>query len=341
MAVSPSAEGSQGSNQHAESDEPSAFDHQPVMVDEVAELAAALQPGVFLDATLGGGGHTEAILNANDGLAVLGLDQDPYAVQSTKARLASFGQRLAISQIRFDEINSVLERSPLTASAVASLSSDAPGVLQGFLFDLGVSSPQLDQADRGFSFRNDGPLDMRMDTTQALSADEVVNSYPVEELTAILRRNADERFAHRIALAIAAARPVKTTAELAEIVAGAIPAPARRRGGHPARRSFQAIRIEVNSELDVLGPALENALDALTIGGRGMVLTYHSAEDRITKHAFRERTTVERPPGLPVGGPEAAYSILRPAVRRPTAEELTGNPRASSARLRSIERIAA
>ncbi len=341
MAVSPTDKGNEPTGQRADIDESMDFDHVPVMLAEITELAGSLGPGVFLDATLGGGGHTQAILDVNDGLSVLGLDQDPFAVRSTKARLESYGSRLAIEQVRFDNLDTVLARSPLTNADSPQGKSGRPGTLQGFLFDLGVSSPQLDRADRGFSFRNDGPLDMRMDTTQALTADEVVNQYPVEELASILRRNADERFAYRIAQAIVAARPIATTAKLAEIVAAAIPAPARRTGGHPARRSFQAIRIEVNAELDVLRPALSAALDALVVGGKGIVLTYHSAEDRIAKHEFRDRSTVERPPGLPIGGPEPSFSVLRPAVRRATAEEVERNPRASSARLRSIERIAA
>ena len=242
MAVSPTGEGSDLPPGHEV--EQVDFDHQPVMASEVVELASQLSAGIFLDATIGGGGHAEAVLAENQGLTVLGLDQDPFAVSSTRSRLGSYGDRVVIEQVRFDQLQSVLDRTAGTASG------DDDGrsmVLQGFLFDLGVSSPQLDRSERGFSFRNDGPLDMRMDTTQDLTADEVVNSYSVEELRSILRRNADERFAHRIAEAIVAARPLRSTSELADVVAGAIPAPARRSGGHPARRSFQAIRIEVNS----------------------------------------------------------------------------------------------
>ncbi len=295
------------------------------MVDDVADLATPLPAGTFLDATVGGGGHAEAVLGANDGLELLGVDRDPSALAATAARLERFADRVTLHRGRFDQLQDV-------AGAAA---------LSGFLFDLGVSSPQLDLADRGFSFRNDGPLDMRMDPDARLTADDIVNQYDQRELAELIRRNSDERFAARIAADIVAARPLATTAQLAEVVVTAIPAPARRRGGHPAKRTFQAIRIEVNDELRILGPALDYVLDALVPGGRGIVITYHSGEDRITKDAFRRRTLVEHPPGLPVEQPEPDYRIVRPMARRPTDEEVASNPRAASARLRSIERVAA
>lgn len=307
-----------------------AFAHAPVMLDEVVELTEALPPGPFLDATLGGGGHAEAVLNANSGLSLIGIDQDQSAIDAASLRLKPFGSRLSIHKARFSEVSGVLSSSPTE-----------PTNLSGFLFDLGVSSPQLDGPERGFSFRNDGPLDMRMDTDRPFTAADIVNTYERTALISLLRRNADERFASRIADAIIAARPLASTAALAAVVVAAIPAAARRSGGHPAKRTFQAIRIEVNDELDVLGPALSTALDALAAGGRGLVLTYHSGEDRIVKGEIRKRTTVDRPAGLPVGGPEPTHSIVRPAVRRASENEIESNPRARSARLRSVERLAA
>lgn len=310
------------------------------MVDEVVTLVTPLPAGTFLDATLGGGGHAEAVLAANDRLSVLGIDRDPTALVAARRRLAPFGDRVRLHRGRFDQLH---ELRTSTASESAESGSDEAGSLRlsGFLFDLGVSSPQLDRAERGFSFRHDGPLDMRMDPDADLSADDVVNNYEQRELTELIRRNSDERFASRIAAAIVAARPIGTTEELAEVVVSAIPAPARRRGGHPAKRTFQAIRIEVNDELRILGPALEQVLDALVPGGRGIVITYHSGEDRIAKEAFRRRTAVDRPPGLPVEGPDPDYQIVRPMARRPSDAETATNRRAASARLRAIERVAA
>jgi 16S rRNA (cytosine1402-N4)-methyltransferase len=315
------------------------------MVDDVVALVEPLPRGRFLDATLGGGGHAEAVLAANPGLHLLGVDRDPAALTAAGERLARFEDRVLLQRNRFDRA----ELSPRTAGDDRPEPGDPlergdlsePAGLSGFLFDLGVSSPQLDWAERGFSFRNDGPLDMRMDPEASLSADDVVNTYGRDELADLIRRNSDERFAARIATAIVDARPLSSTARLAEVVVSAIPAPARRRGGHPAKRTFQAIRIEVNDELRILGPALERVLDALVPGGRGIVITYHSGEDKITKDVFRARTEVEHPPGLPVEGPSPDFKIVRPMARRPSEQELADNPRAASARLRAIERVAA
>lgn len=310
------------------SDDPQPFVHRPVMVEEVVTRLLAIPAGDVLDATVGGGGHAEAVLTARPDLSLIGLDRDPAALDAAGVRLAIHGDRVRLRRARFDQLEGVLAELGVSA-------------LSGFVFDLGVSSPQLDRADRGFSFRNDGPLDMRMDPDAPLRAADVVNTYPAAELARILRRNADERFASRIAAAIVAARPVEGTGRLAEIVVGAIPAPARRTGGHPATRTFQALRIEVNSELDVLEPALEAALDALAVGGCGVVLTYHSGEDRIVKEVFRRRSTSSVPSGLPVAPPEPPYAVVRPLAQRPGPEEVAANPRAASARLRSIERRAA
>ena len=299
------------------------------MVHQVIALAAELPEGTFVDATVGGGGHSAALLDSHPGLDIVGIDRDELAIAAASRRLAGYGTRVRLRRARFDELDQVLD----------DIGHDGP--VSGFLFDLGVSSPQLDEADRGFSFRHDGPLDMRMDQTATLSAAVVVNDYVEQDLMRLIRNHSDERFAARIASAIVAARPLHTTAELAEIVVSAIPAAARRTGGHPAKRTFQAIRIEVNDELRILRPALEAAIEKLVGGGRGLVLTYHSGEDRIVKHCFRDRTSDNTPPGLPVPGPGAEFAILRPAGRRPSAEELDANPRAASARLRAIERLVA
>lgn len=309
------------------------------MVDEVVALAESLPPGDFLDATLGGGGHAEALLSAHPGLRVIGIDRDQTALAAAGERLAPYGDRFESHRARFDQLQFLSDRMGADGETAR---------LSGFLFDLGVSSPQLDLADRGFSFRNDGPLDMRMDTEADLNAADVVNDYEQRDLAELIKRYSDERFAPRIAAAIVAARPINSTRELAETIVAAIPAPARRRGGHPAKRTFQAIRIEVNDELRILGPALEQVLDLLAPGGRGIVITYHSGEDRIAKDVFRRRTAVqEHPPGLPIApglpieGQRPDFEIVRPMARRPRDAEVEVNRRAASARLRSIERIAA
>jgi len=310
------------------------FGHQPVMAAEIVEVFATVPPGVVVDATLGGAGHSLKLLAAYPTMSVLGIDQDPLAIshgRKLKQEFPEIGNRLTIEQGRFDEISSMLERNHI-------------GEISGALFDLGVSSPQLDLADRGFSYRNSGPLDMRMDTTQQLTASDVVNSYDLEQLTQVLRNNADERFAFRISKAIIAARPINDTVQLAEVIAGAIPAPARRTGGHPAKRSFQAIRIEVNKELDILPRALNEAIRATSPGGRIAVLSYHSGEDRIVKQAFKDAEA--NPNTQVVASPYHHHaSPLHKLVRkvrvseRPGAQEIENNPRATSARLRVIEKV--
>lgn len=317
------------------------FDHVPVMCDEIVALVAPLPPGRFLDATLGGAGHASAILDAAPQLRLLGIDRDPIALSAAAARLAAFGDRVRLERTRFDRIGSVLGAASGSGQAHEPGASEVGASaerLSGFLFDLGVSSPQIDTASRGFSFRHDGPLDMRMDPDGPVTAADVVNTYSHGEIASILKRNGDERFAGRIASAIVARRPFSSTAELAEVIVDAIPAAARRTGGHPAKRSFQALRIHVNDELQILAPALEAALDALVVGGRGLVLTYHSGEDRIVKDVFRGRSTVDIPPGIPVPATEPEFAVLRPLARRPTDGEIDRNSRAASARLRVIER---
>jgi 16S rRNA (cytosine1402-N4)-methyltransferase len=305
------------------------FEHEPVMVSEIVELFAPVPVGTVVDATLGGAGHARALLEAHPQLRVAGLDQDPMAVAVATERLAPFGDRATVTHARFDGM----------AGAVADLGLD---VVSGVLFDLGVSSPQLDRADRGFSHRFDAALDMRMDTTTGITAADVVNGYDEAELARVLRELGDERYARRIARSIVANRPITTTAQLAEIVRDAIPAPARRTGGHPARRSFQAVRIEVNAELEILPGALDEAMALLAPGGRCVVLAYHSGEDRIVKERFRNAATggCTCPPGLPCQcGAVPTVRLLKRGAWKPTAAEVARNPRAESARLRAVEKL--
>lgn len=307
-----------------------AFSHIPVLLDRVVELLGAVPDGTYVDATLGGAGHATAVLEAHPGLRLLGLDQDPDAIAAAGEHLAPLRDRITLRHTRFDRLG-----------ATVAATSAAP--VTAVLFDLGVSSPQLDRGERGFSHRFDAPLDMRMDTTSSdRDADAVVNGYDEADLARVLRDLGDERYATRIAKAIVAARPVATTGRLAELVRDAIPAPARRTGGHPAKRSFQAIRIEVNAELDVLPVALEQAIDVLAPGGRLAVLAYHSGEDRIVKAMLREASTggCTCPPSLPCAcGAVARVRLLRPGAWKAASIEIEANPRAASARLRAAEKL--
>lgn len=304
------------------------FDHDPVMVDEISAVFDAAPAGTVVDATLGGGGHSHALLARRSDIEVLGIDRDGDAIAAALERLAEFAGRIRTSRRRFDELTEALSDHGVTE-------------ISGALFDLGVSSPQLDRADRGFSYRNDGPVDMRMDTEQQWSADDVVNGYERDELVRVIREHGDERFARRVTDAIVAARPVESTTELAEIVTSAIPAPARRTGGHPAKRTFQAIRIEVNGELDVLPDALDQAVAATVPGGRIAVLSYHSGEDRIVKQRFAVAAgACDCPHDLPcVCGAIMTVRVVRGVAKRASADEQASNRRASSARLRVVEKI--
>jgi 16S rRNA (cytosine1402-N4)-methyltransferase len=306
------------------------FEHAPVMVDEIVAVFASVPPGTIVDATLGAGGHSAAILDSRDDLDVVGIDQDQDALDAAATRLAGYGRRVRTSRRRFDELDQALA------------DHDVP-LVSGALFDLGVSSPQLDRGDRGFSYRHDGPLDMRMDADQSWSADDVVNGYSESELARIITRYGDERFATRIARAICAARPIQTTSELAAVVVAAIPAAARRTGGHPAKRTFQAIRIEVNDELGVLPHALDQAVQATRPGGRIAVLSYHSGEDRIVKERFSVAAgACDCPDDLPcVCGAIQTVRIVRGIPKRPSVDERQRNRRAASARMRVVERLEA
>jgi len=298
------------------------------MVEEITELFASVPSGTIVDATLGGGGHTAALLDSRDDLDVIGIDQDHDALEAATARLAPYGDRLRTSQRRFDQLDEALVDHDVER-------------ISGALFDLGVSSPQLDRGDRGFSYRHEGPLDMRMDADQTWSADDVVNGYSESDLARIIKRYGDERFASRIARAICAARPIQTTTELAAVVTSAIPAAARRTGGHPAKRTFQAIRIEVNDELGVLPDALDQAVRATRPGGRIAVLSYHSGEDRIVKDRFAVAAgACDCPDDLPcVCGAIQTVRIVRGVPKRASEAERQRNRRAASARLRVVERV--
>lgn len=299
------------------------------MADEIVTVFATVPPGPILDATLGGGGHSELLLEAYPHLSVLGIDRDETALAAASQRLARFGDRFTAVHSRFDHLRTAMSTAHITE-------------LSGALFDLGVSSPQLDRVERGFSYRHDAPLDMRMDLSQSWSGADVVNGYTEGELIRVLQENGDERFAPRIARAIIAHRPIESTAELAGIIVEAIPAAARRTGGHPAKRSFQAIRIEVNRELEILPAALDAAILATVPGGRVAVLSYHSGEDRIVKDRFRSAETGDCvcPPNLPcVCGAVRTVRIVRRVPKTPTAAEIAVNRRASSARLRVVERL--
>jgi len=308
------------------STQPAIFSHEPVMVREITALFANVPDGVVLDATLGGAGHTTAILDAHPGLRVLGLDRDPAALEASRVRLAPYGDRAMMQHRRFDDLD-------------AAMSEAGIDELSGALFDLGGSSHQFDSGERGFSYRHDAPLDMRMDTTESTTAADVVNQASEGEIAHLLREYSDEKFAGRIARAIVAARPIHTTAELADIVASAIPAPARRRGGHPAKRTFQALRISLNKELEILPNAIDSAVRRTRSGGRVAVLSYHSGEDRIIKARFKQHATggCECPNNLPCGcGATSVVRLVR-VSSKPNAEEQLANPRSSSARLRVAE----
>jgi 16S rRNA (cytosine1402-N4)-methyltransferase len=304
--------------------------HQPVLAERVVDLFAVVPPGVHVDATLGDGGHAELVLQANPGLELVGLDRDPDAVAASEERLRPFGHRVTVRRARFDQLGEVVEELGVET-------------VTGVLFDLGVSSRQFDDPARGFSYRQDGPLDMRMGPDTDTTAADIVNTWDEAELARLLSRLGDEPRARSIARAIVAARPLHTTAELAEVVASAVPAAARRRG-HPARRTFQALRIEVNEELDQLPAALDQAIEVLAPAGRSAAIAYHSGEDRIVKSMFREAATggCTCPAGGPcVCGAQPRVVLLKRGAWKPSAEEIERNPRARSARLRAVEKLPA
>jgi 16S rRNA (cytosine1402-N4)-methyltransferase len=303
--------------------------HESVLLDRVLELFASVPAGTIVDATLGGAGHAAALLETRSDLRILGLDQDRDALAAAQARLAPFGDRATVTHARFDQL----------AAVVAALGTAIQPIV-GVLFDLGVSSPQLDRPERGFSYRADGPLDMRQDQDQTRTAGDLVNDGDVRDLARALRDYGDERFADRVARRIVAARPITGTAQLAEVVRAAIPAATRRTGGHPAKRTFQALRMWTNDELTVLPAGLDAAIDVTAPGGRVVAISFHSGEDRIVKARFRLAETggCTCPPGLPcVCGAVAEGRLLKRGGWTATPDELRDNPRAASARLRAIE----
>lgn len=308
--------------------------HVPVLLDRcVALLAPALtEPGsVVIDATLGLGGHSEALLTRCPGAHVVGVDRDVHALELAGKRLEQFAGRTTLVHAVYDEIPDVLADLGL-------------GPVQGILFDLGVSSMQLDVRERGFAYAEDAPLDMRMNDTTGLTAADVLNTYAGADLARILSSYGEEKFARQIARAVVRERetePFTSSARLVELLYDVIPIPARRTGGHPAKRTFQALRIEVNDELGVLRRAIPAALDSIAVGGRVVVMSYQSLEDRMVKQSFTERTRSTAPVDLPVV-PEEHQPELRLLTRgaeKATEAEIAENPRAASVRLRAVERI--
>jgi len=309
--------------------------HLPVMQEEVI-MALSPHPGSFqIDATVGGGGHASRILEAaNPDGRLLGIDADARAIERSRRRLSGYGDRVTLRQVNFEAIGTIAPECGF-------------GAVDGILMDLGVSSQQLDEDDRGFSFRSTERLDMRFDPSRGRPASEIIASYGDSELAAVFRRYGEEPHARRIARAIVAARgrqPIETPARLAEVVAEAVPRVPGRRRIHPATRVFQALRIEVNRELETLPLALEACLDLLRPDGRLCVISYHSLEDRIVKRFLaRETKGCVCPPDIPVCvcGRRARVARLGAQPRRPSAEEVARNPRSRSARLRAARRLAA
>jgi 16S rRNA (cytosine1402-N4)-methyltransferase len=306
------------------------FDHTPVMVAEVVSMLEPVPAGVLVDATVGGGGHAAALLAAFAEHELVGVDADEAAVAESTERLNRFGDRARVVKARFDEL----------AVVVRALAPGRP--VAGVLFDLGVSSPQLDRPERGFSYRFDGPLDMRMDRSRGATAADLVNTLSVAELTRLFAENGEGRFARPLAEGIVASRPIETTSRLVQVIERSLPGVARKRAGHPAKRVFQALRIEVNEELDVLAAGLESALGMLAPGGRCVVLSYHSGEDRLVKQRFMRAASggCVCPADLPcVCGAVGTVRVLTRGARLPSSAETARNPRAASARLRAAERL--
>jgi 16S rRNA (cytosine1402-N4)-methyltransferase len=321
---------------------PEDFGHVPVLLQRCVELLTPAlirycsdgSEAVLVDATIGAGGHAERFLTELPGLRLIGLDRDPSALDIASARLARFGDRVTLVHTRYDDI----------ASALAECGYAPVESVDGVLFDLGVSSMQLDRTERGFAYAQDAPLDMRMDPASPLTAADIVNTYDEAALADILHRYGEERFARRIAAQIVRQRartPFTSTAELVALLYQAIPAPARRTGGHPAKRTFQALRIAVNDELDSLRNAIPAALDAITVAGRIVVLAYQSLEDRIVKRIFADavasRTPVDLPVELPGHGPR--FRSLTHGAERADAAEIERNPRSTAVRLRAVQRV--
>jgi 16S rRNA (cytosine1402-N4)-methyltransferase len=312
------------------------MEHTPVMLDRcIALLTPSIEKSpnpVVVDATLGLGGHTEELLNRFPNLRVIALDRDPSAIAKSAERLAKFASRLTIIHAIYDQIPKVLQGQGLND-------------VDGILFDLGVSSMQLDNEERGFSYSKDAPLDMRMDTSSGITAAEIVNQYEKSELVRVIREYGEERFANRIAESIIRDRsrtPITSTTRLAELIKESIPAPARRVGGNPAKRTFQALRIEVNQELAILERAIPAAIESLKVGGRLVVMSFQSLEDKIVKRAFQAVTESKSPVGLPIeiDSLKAKYRLIFSGSEKASDAEIEVNSRAQSVRLRALERMA-
>jgi len=307
--------------------------HIPVLRDRILDLLAPVlaEPGsVYVDGTLGMGGHAQAVLERCPNARVVGIDRDQEALALAGERLAAWGDRVTLVHAVYDEV----------ATVVADLGIDG---VQAALFDLGVSSLQLDEADRGFAYSQDAPLDMRMDQSRGLTAADVLNTYEAPELERILREYGEERFARKIAAAVVrerAVEPFTTSGRLVELLKKVVPAASQKSGGHPGKRTFQALRIEVNAELSAWASALPAAVGTLAVGGRVAVLSYHSLEDRITKRVFAAGARSSAPEGLPVELPEHRpyLRLLTRGAEEPSAEEKAANPRSASARLRVAEK---
>ena len=307
--------------------------HIPVLRDRILDLLepALVEPGsVYVDGTLGMGGHAQAVLERCPNARLVGIDRDHEALALAGERLAAWGDRVTLVHAVYDEV----------AEVVADLGI---AEVQAALFDLGVSSLQLDEADRGFAYSHDAPLDMRMDQSRGLTAAEVLNSYEAADLERILREYGEERFARKIAAAVVrerAQQPFTTSGRLVELLKKVVPAASQKSGGHPGKRTFQALRIEVNAELSAWAAALPAAIDVLAVGGRVAVLSYHSLEDRITKRVFAAGARSSAPEGLPVELPEHRpyLRLLTRGAEEPSAAEQAANPRSASARLRVAEK---
>ena len=311
--------------------------HTPVLLRRCCDLLAPAIEGrpdaVVVDATLGMGGHTEELLRRFENLTVVGLDQDAGAVEKAAERLTPFGSRILIEHVRNDRLAEVLAKNGIAG-------------INGALFDLGVSSMQLDLPERGFAYSIDAPLDMRMNASSPLTAAEILNTWDVDAIARVLRDYSGEKFARPIAKAVVrqrSAQPFVSSSQLVELIYEVIPAPARRVGGHPAKRTFQALRIAVNDELGSLRRALPQALEATVVGGRVVVMSYQSGEDSIVKTEFARRTTVDVPANVPLTADQlhADFVLLTRGAEQASEAEVAENPRAASVRLRAIERRAA
>ena len=304
------------------------FEHRAVMMNEVLNVVDRIPSGIFVDATLGGGSHSEEILKRRLDLELIAIDRDYSALEAARQKLQKFSGRVRFFHEPFSSLEKIF-----TGEDILRIS--------GFLFDLGVSSPQLDNAERGFSYRFEGPLDMRMDTRQQKTASYLLNNLEESDLKRIIERNSDERFAARIATFIVKNRPIKNTLEFAELIKKAIPAAARRRGGHPAKRTFQAIRMEVNHELEELSQGVTTSIDYLKPKGCGIVISYHSGEDRMVKGLFKNVATggCSCPSKLPCVCGAVIKGKLPHSGVTASKEEIKENRRAKSARLRVLESV--